>query len=351
MKKLLCVLLTIILVATSAIPVFAADNAQWDAVWESDDTKAGLVMFVGSDETERNFTWYTETENTPVVSVSTNALMLDADKFTGTTVKATEGDFVNHVTVTGLVENNTTPVKVSLNIGKNYDPAKVKIFHYTTEIPCTYNPNTGYVTFETATFSPFTVVHPEEATYVAPDVTGMARPTATVVYLDQYVGEDKITWGTYGQWSPTAGLDSDLETCVQFTCPELDKDVQAAFDSWYCDFYVSLDKALAPNQIFLGGNYGSFGWVGFHNGELTLDANQELALLGSVTSNPWTYADVRNYVGTFICGVGDVNDALDGATFTVKLRLTNPANEAEFYDVNVVTHTFGAGTSIDGETV
>ena len=107
MKKLLCVLLTVILVLTSAIPVFAADSALWNAVWESDDTKAGLVMFVGSDETERNFTWYTETENTPVVSVSTSALMLDADKFTGTTVKATEGDFVNHVTVTGL-EYSTT---------------------------------------------------------------------------------------------------------------------------------------------------------------------------------------------------------------------------------------------------
>lgn len=107
MKKLLCVLLTVILVATSAIPVFAADNAQWDAVWESDDTKAGLMMFVGSDETERNFTWYTETENTPVVSVSKNALMIDADEFSGTTEKASDGDFVNHVTVVGL-EYSTT---------------------------------------------------------------------------------------------------------------------------------------------------------------------------------------------------------------------------------------------------
>ena len=107
MKKLLCVLLTVILVATSAIPVFAADNAQWDAIWESDDTKSGLMMFVGSDETERNFTWYTETENTPVVSVSKNALLIDADEFKGTTEKASDGDFVNHVTVTGL-EYSTT---------------------------------------------------------------------------------------------------------------------------------------------------------------------------------------------------------------------------------------------------
>lgn len=107
MKKLLCVLLTVILVLTSAIPVFAADNAQWDAIWESDDTKAGLMMFVGSDETERNFTWYTETENTPVVSVSKNALLIDADEFKGTTEKASDGDFANHVTVTGL-EYSTT---------------------------------------------------------------------------------------------------------------------------------------------------------------------------------------------------------------------------------------------------
>ena len=51
--------------------------------------------------------------------------------------------------------------------------------------------------------------------------------------------------------------------------------------------------------------------------------------------------DIESEVGTFMCGVGDVNDALEGATFTVKLRLTNPENEAQYYDVNVVTYTFG----------
>jgi hypothetical protein len=80
---------------------------------------------------------------------------------------------------------------------------------------------------------------------------------------------------------------------------------------------VKLDKDLGENEIFLGGNYGSFGWVGFHNGELTLEANTEIGLLESVTTNPWTYADVYNFVGEFICGVGDVDDALNGATVTV----------------------------------
>lgn len=107
MKKLLCVCLTIVILVSSAIPTFAMNESAWDEVWESADTKAGLVMFVGSDESERNFTWYTETQNTPKVAVSTDILMLDAKDFEGTNQKATDGDYVNHVTITGL-ESGTT---------------------------------------------------------------------------------------------------------------------------------------------------------------------------------------------------------------------------------------------------
>ena len=258
------------------------------------------------------------------------------------------------IDVEGLKDSNTEPVKVSLKLPAGMDPATVKVYHYNNEITsAAYNPNTGYVTFETVSFSPFTLVYDPNSEYEAPTVEpGMSIPTATVTYETQYVGEGKITWGNYGQWSPTAGLDSDLEAAFTFACPtNLDPEVEAAFEYWYCDFYVSLDRALGANEIFLGGNYGSFGWVGFHNGELTLAANEEIGLLEGVTTNPWTYADVRDNVGTFICGVGDVDNALEGATFTVKLRLTNPEDETDYYDVNVVTHKFGAGSVIDGETV
>ena len=239
-------------------------------------------------------------------------------------------------------------IKVSLKIAAGLDPATVKVYHYDTQIDSEYNPNTGYVTFETATFSPFTVVFDPESEYEAPEVTeGMDKPTATVTYAGEYVNNSTIEWGNYGQWSPTAGLDANLEAAFVFACPEeLDPEIEAAFEYWYCDFYVSLNKNLGANQLFLGGNYGSFGWVGFHNGDLTLDANTEIGLLESVTTNPWTYADVRDYVGEFTCGVGDVNNALEGATFTVKLRLTNPADTSEFYDVNVVTYTFGGSYTI-----
>lgn len=105
MRKLLCFVLTAVLLATSVVPTFAMSETSWDSVWSSADAEAGLIMFVGSDESERNFTWYTEEQNTPSVVVSTNGMLTDSEKFEGTSVKATEGDFANHVTVTELEED------------------------------------------------------------------------------------------------------------------------------------------------------------------------------------------------------------------------------------------------------
>lgn len=269
------------------------------------------------------------------------------------TVAANETAKSFDVTVLGVAADNTTEIEVGLKIPTGLDPDSVKLYHYDTLITdARYNPTTGYVVFETATFSPFTVVYDAESEYVAPSTEGLTVPKAVVTYAPEYVGEGKVQWGSYGQWSPTAGLDSALEAAFVYQCPELADEVREAFAYWYCDFYLSLDRDLGENEIFLGGYYETFGaYVGFHNGDVTLEAGEELALLGSVTNNPWTYADVEANVNTFMCGVGDVDDALEGATFTVKLRLTNPDNEAENYDVNVVTHTFGGNSVIDGTTV
>lgn len=105
MKKILCFFLTVVLLATSVVPTFAMEQTLWENVWSSKDAAAGLIMFVGSDESERNFTWYTDDQNTPSVIVSTSAMLTESDEFTGTSVKATEGDYVNHVTVTDLEED------------------------------------------------------------------------------------------------------------------------------------------------------------------------------------------------------------------------------------------------------
>ena len=243
-----------------------------------------------------------------------------------------------NISISNLKENNDVPVKVKVQMGQGMNPATFKLYHNDDEIPCTYNPYDGYVTFESATFSPFTIVYDAESVYVAPEAKPEGLPVAMVT---PFTATENIEWGNYGQWSPTEGLEANLDAAYTFKCVETLEQAEAnAFANWYCDFVVKLDAPLGKNEIFLGGNYGDFGWIGFHNGDLTLEANTEIPLLGSVTNNPWTYVDVVQLVGEFVCGVGNVDDSLEGATFTVMLRLTNPENEAEFYNVETITYQF-----------
>ena len=286
-------------------------------------------------------------DNTKLASVVVPAAAV-ADEKVNVIVTKTEPNFTVEtgmeakafdVSVTGLVANNTTPIKVQLRIPAGLDPNTVKLYHYDQLVAdADYNPNTGYITFETTSFSPFTAVYDAESVYVPPVADESDLPTAVVT---EYTPAEPIVWGNYGQWSPTAGLEANLDAIYKFTSSEsADEAAESPYANWYCDFYVSLDKDLGENEIFLGGNYGSFGWIGFHNGELTLEANTEIGLLESVTVNPWTYADVMNFVGEFICGVGNVDNSLEGATFPVMLRLTNPAEETEFYNVAEITYTW-----------
>lgn len=257
------------------------------------------------------------------------------------TIQADQTSEVVDISVKNLKEDNKTPIQVILMIPAGLNPDTVKLYHYDKEIECVYNPHTGEVTFETTEFSPFTVVYDAEDKFVPETPSGDNLPKAIVEAAPQHVNVT-LPWGSYGQWSPDKTVDADpkLEAAYVFTCADVEGAATSPYANWYCDFYVKLNRDLGENQIFLGGNYGVFGWVGFHNGEFTLAANNEIPLLGSVTQNPWTYADVANFVGTFTCGVGDVNDALKGATFTVMLRLTNPENSNEFYNVSTINYTF-----------
>lgn len=272
--------------------------------------------------------------------------VVPTEQDTTVTVEEDEKALSFEITVTNIKEDNATPIKVELNVGKGL--SGVKVYHKGTEITdAVYNSNTGYVTFHTTSFSPYTVVF--DAEYKAPVVdepTESNLPKANVVYSPEHVNSS-LAFGNYGQWSPTPGLEAKLESVYTFSCVDtLEQAKNSPYANWYCDFYVMLDKDLGENEIFLGGNYGSFGWVGFHNGDTTLEANTEIGLLESVTTNPWTYLDVVNSVGTFICGVGDVNDALAGATFTVMLRLTNPADENDFENVAEIKYTFPEVTKV-----
>ena len=107
MKRLLSIILVITMLFTLAIPSFAVSKEEWQKLWESDSSDAGIIMFVGSNESERNFSWYSSSEGENSVIISNNEDLSSPEIFKGTQFNSVEGNVVNKVTVTGLEENTT----------------------------------------------------------------------------------------------------------------------------------------------------------------------------------------------------------------------------------------------------
>ena len=275
------------------------------------------------------------------------AALNTAEDEVSVTVKKTESqnrsDF--EIEVKGLKEGNTVPVKTQLRVPAGLDSSAMVLTHKENPIQSfVYNPINGYVIFETTNFSPFAVEY-DSTKHVDYDATNFPEdiPTADVMDIsDTYVGN--IEWAQYG---PFDRLDNaqQLESAFSFKAPHTSETVEnCAYKDWACDYVVSIDRDIKTDSIVLGGNYGGFGWVGFYN-PVDISANDQIPLLGSFLGgeSDWTYEMVVSFVGEFLCGVAEANNPatnLDGATFTVRLRLTNPADRTEVCDVNVVKYTF-----------
>ncbi len=107
MKKVFSIILAITMLFTLAVPSFALSEEAWAKVWSSDNADAGVIMFVGSNETERNFSWYSSAEGDSSVIISKNKDLSSPETFKGTQFNSIEGNIVNKATVTGLEENTT----------------------------------------------------------------------------------------------------------------------------------------------------------------------------------------------------------------------------------------------------
>lgn len=248
------------------------------------------------------------------------------------------------ITATGLKAGNTEEIEVWLRVE---DSSKiVALYHNGTKIDFTRAGYEEYIIFITTSFSPFTVV------YGKPEVSGgTVAPEAVqavVTKLPEMVGVAKNDWATYDILQPNYNVDAKpaLEAAYKFALPTNYEDTLGQYGDWACDFYVSLDRDLSANQIFLAGSYDLYAngaWVGFHNGDYTLKAGNKVGLMATFlgTDKPaWTYEMVADLVGEFRCGVGDVNNALSGATFTVELLLIDPKNENNTIVAAVEKYTF-----------
>lgn len=100
-KKVLALVLTAVLAVSVGLPTLAVNEAEWAAYWETEEAQSAVTMFPGSDESERRFSWYSEEKSVPKVLLGEKEDALDT-VFEGTSLKATDGDYANKVTVSGL---------------------------------------------------------------------------------------------------------------------------------------------------------------------------------------------------------------------------------------------------------
>ena len=108
MKKFTALLLCIILLFGFSFSANATATPEFLSYMETQEYAAGIAVYVGSDETERNIRWYSaDTDTVPVVLLDTDDDLSDGQKFTGEYIVNYQGDHSNIVKITGL-EYNTT---------------------------------------------------------------------------------------------------------------------------------------------------------------------------------------------------------------------------------------------------
>ena len=102
-KKILSTVLALVMLFTAVVPSYAMTKPSWDSYWETDEAHSGITMFPGSNESERNFTWYTSSESTPSVEIKVLGES-SAKTVQGECLATKDGRYVNYVTVTSLEE-------------------------------------------------------------------------------------------------------------------------------------------------------------------------------------------------------------------------------------------------------
>ncbi len=110
--KFLSIVCAIAVLFTSTLPTFAASGEyEWSEIWEQEQDN-GVILFPGSNNSEMNVSWYSESESVPKVVLSEGSyLKNDAKEFSGFSVKTYSGDYSNKVTITGLEAGKTYSYK------------------------------------------------------------------------------------------------------------------------------------------------------------------------------------------------------------------------------------------------
>jgi hypothetical protein len=161
--------------------------------------------------------------------------------------------------------------------------------------------------------------------------TGDVTETGTEVEIDdaeQTAVAPELPQAVVTDITNTEENEKGLDKCVKFVAPA----GETAYDDELCDFAISFDQDVTSNDIELWGNYGSYGWVNLNSeasgNVVTFEAGKSYYLLKDIVKWPMTYAQIRDNVGTFKCGL-NVKATAAGVTTDVQLALFPEPEEGE----------------------
>ncbi len=190
---------------------------------------------------------------------------------------------------------------------------------------------------------------PEESVDSSENSSTVEGSSEDIIVDDKKVATiTKADEATLSAWNATniefyniAGEYATLETGYTFSAKETVEEAKASqYANWLADYYVSVDTAIEDGKLGLAGSYQAWDngkWLAFY--APAMEAGEAMGLLTSVNIK-WTYAEIVEYVIDFKCGAFDLDNACNGITMTVELRLTNPEDATDYVVANSTSYKF-----------
>lgn len=100
-KKLLAFVLAATIAFSAVIPSFAMSRPAWDSYWKTAEAQSGIIVYPGSNESERNISWYSDSAAEAKVEIKKLGTS-NVQSFSAESVATVDGRYAKKVTVTGL---------------------------------------------------------------------------------------------------------------------------------------------------------------------------------------------------------------------------------------------------------
>ena len=175
-------------------------------------------------------------------------------------------------------------------------------------------------------------------TFPAPEL-----PTATVTELEEpatgvalYDPNDIMNGAT--------GDTADLEAEFSFKANDVTPEQMAYYGDWLCDYEIEFIDAFEAGSFGLYGEIAAFDLARGFVWPTAVQAGDKLMLLGDTLGYTRTYQVVKEEIGTFLCGVINLDATNAGKQIAVRLKMWDPeaAEGTEPAKIAEVVYTFKA---------